>query len=129
MIGPRLRAAAVLLVVFAVGSFAGTAFERHHIVRVAESVSLLGENEVAMTELSEFLDLDDEQVAQVHAVLAENQHVVQLMWEEFRPEVQAAMREVHMDIAAVLRPDQAERFHAWILRHGSGPDSLGLHDR
>lgn len=129
MIGPRLRAAAVLLCVFAAGALAGTGFERHHLGRVAASVSLLGENEVAITELREFLDLDDEQVAQIHAVMAKNQHAVQLMWEQFRPEVQAAMREVHTEIAALLRPDQAARFHSWILQHGSEPDSPGLHDR
>jgi len=129
MTGPRLRAGAVLLFVFAAGALAGTAFERHHLGRVAASVSLLGENEVAIAEMREFLDLDDEQVAQIHAVLAQNQHTVQLMWEQFRPEVQAAMREVHLEIAALLRPDQAERFHRWILRHGPEQDSPGLHDR
>ena len=129
MIGARVRAGAVLLCVFAAGALTGTAFERHHLGRVVASISLLGENEVAITELRQFLDLDDEQVAKINAVMAENQHVVQLMWEEFRPEVQAAMREVHMEIAALLRPEQAERFHSWILRHGSEPNSLGLHDR
>jgi len=129
MIGPRVRAGAVLLCVFAAGALAGTAVERHQLGRVAASVSLLGEGEVAITELRAFLDLDDEQVAQIHAILADNQHTVQLMWEQFRPEVQAAMREVHMEIAALLRPDQAERFHNWILRHGPERDSLGLHQQ
>jgi len=90
MIGPRVRAGAVLLCVFAAGALAGTAVERHQLGRVAASVSLLGEGEVAITELRAFLDLDDEQVAQIHAILADNQHTVQLMWEQFRPEVQAA---------------------------------------
>ncbi len=129
MIGPRLRAGAVLLVVFAAGALSGTVFERHHIGRVAASVSLLGENQVAMDELRDYLDLDDEQVAKIHAVIAENQHTVQLMWEQFRPEVQDAMRGVHNQIAALLRPDQAERFHAWLLRHASESDSLEFHDR
>lgn len=129
MIGPRVRAGAVLLCVFAAGALAGTGFERHNLGRVAASVSLLGENEVAISELQDFLGLDDEQAAQVQAILAENQHVVQLMWEEFRPEVQAAMRQVHMEIAALLRPEQAARFHDWIMVHGSRPDSPGLHDR
>jgi len=127
MIGPRIRAGAVLLCVFAAGALAGTAFERHYRGRVSASISLLGEHEVALTELREFLDLDDAQVAQIEAVLAENQSTVQLMWEQFRPEVQTAMREVHMGIAELLRPDQAARFHDWIMRHGAGPESSGPH--
>ena len=129
MIGPRVRAGAVLLAVFAAGSLAGTAFERHHIGRTAASVSIMGESGVAIAELTDFLELDEEQVAQIHAVIAANQRTVELMWEQFRPGVQDAMRDVHMEIAALLRPDQAERFHRWLLRHASESDSLGLHDQ
>lgn len=129
MIGPRVRAGVVLLGVFTAGALAGTGFERHHLGRMAASMSLLGEQEVAITELRKFLDLDDEQVAQIAAILAANQETVQLMWEEFRPAVQTAMRKVHTQIADLLRPDQVSRFHAWIMRHGTGPESQGLHDR
>ena len=129
MIGPRVRAGAVLLCVFAAGALAGTAFERHHIGRTAASISVMGESGVAIAELTDYLDLDEEQVAQIHAVIAANQNTVELMWEQFRPGVQDAMRDVHLEIAALLRPDQAERFHRWLLRHASEPDSLRLHDR
>ena len=39
------------------------------------------------------------------------------MWAQLRPEVKDAMRQVHEEIAALLRPDQRRRFQDWILRH------------
>ena len=70
----------------------------------------------AIAELQELLELDEHQVAQIHAILGERQQVVQRMWEQLRPVVQAAMREVHTDIGELLDPDQRERFHEWLIR-------------
>ena len=37
-------------------------------------------------------------------------------WEELRPEVQNAMRQVHTDIGELLHPEQRGRFHEWLIR-------------
>jgi hypothetical protein len=116
MMGPRVRAGVVLLFVFALGVLIGTAFERHRSAPPLATMSAAEEHEAAMVELREVVGLDDEQVAQVHAILAERQQIVQQTWEQFRPEVQAAMRQVHIEIAKLLRPDQRERFHDWLTR-------------
>ena len=42
--------------------------------------------------------------------------MVQLKWEQLRPEVQDAMRQVHIDIAELLHSDQRKRFHDWLTR-------------
>ncbi|TDI45425.1 MAG: hypothetical protein E2P02_07340 [Acidobacteria bacterium] len=74
-------------------------------------MSAADEHEAAITELRELLELDEEQVAQIHRILAERQQFVQRTWEQLRPEVQNAMRQVHSDIGELLHPDQRGRFH------------------
>ena len=69
-----------------------------------------------MAELQEAVGLDEQQIEQVHAVLAGRQQLVQRAWEQVRPEVQEAMREIHVEIAALLRPDQRQRYHEWLAR-------------
>ena len=116
MLGPRIRAGAVLLFIFALGILAGVAYERHQAVRPLATMSAADEHEAAMAELQELLELDEDQVAQIHKILAERQQMVQRKWEQLRPEVQNAMRQVHIDIAELLHPDQRERFHDWLMR-------------
>ena len=116
MMGPRARAGAVLLFIFALGVLAGIAYERHHAARPLVTMSAADEHEAAMAELQELLDLDEDQVVQIHAILAERQQMVQNMWEQLRPEVQNAMRQVHIDIADLLRANQREHFHDWLMR-------------
>jgi len=116
MMGPRVRAGGVLLFIFALGVLAGVAYERHFVARPLLTMSAADEHEAAITELRELLDLDEEQVAQIHRILAERQQLVQRKWEELRPEVQNAMRQVHTDIGELLHPDQRGRFHEWLIQ-------------
>lgn len=117
MTAPRTRAALVLLFVFAAGVLAGIALDRHHLhPTTAPSLATMAEHEAAMAELREVLELDDEQAEQIHALFVDRQEIVQQMWEQLRPEVQAAMREVHLEITALLRPEQRQAFHDWLLR-------------
>ena len=116
LMGPRVRAGAVLLFIFALGVLAGVAYERHHAARPLATMSAADEHEAAMAELQELLELDEEQLAQIHKILAERQQMVQHKWEQLRPEVQDAMRQVHIDIAELLHPNQRERFHEWLMR-------------
>ncbi len=120
-----VRAGAVLLFVFAAGVLTGIIFEHKHSFHRSPPMSAEEEHEAAMAELREVLELDDHQVAQIHAILAERRQHVQLMWEQLRPEVQNAMRHVHKEIAELLRPDQRKRFHDWLIKrqaeHGSAP--------
>ena len=118
MIGSWTRAGVALLFVFASGVFAGIFFDRHHWVHTPAGVSAADVHEAAMSQLREVLGLDDRQVEQINAIMAEHQQVVQHAWETLRPEVQSAMRGVHAEIAEVLRPEQRELFHDWLIRYG-----------
>lgn len=126
MIGSRTRAWAVLLFVFAAGVLSGVAFERHH-AWPAYSVTVGAEQEhaAALAELRDAVGLDEQQMATVHTILADNQKVVQQMWEQLRPEVQMAMQQVHAQIAELLRPEQQERFHEWLMKRRDR--AQGLH--
>ncbi len=121
MSGPGLRAAAALLFVFAAGVFAGIFLDRHHLMAPATDATPAQEHARALADLRESLELDEHQMDRIHAILADNQQIVQQMWEQLRPEVQTAMRHVHEEIAEQLRPEQIDRFHDWLNRHGTGP--------
>jgi Spy/CpxP family protein refolding chaperone len=114
--GPRLRAGLALASVFTLGVLAGVALERYRSGRGSEV-----EHEAVMTELVEELELDPVQVERIHAVFAKHREVVQQSWEELRPEVQSAMRDVHFEIAELLTPEQRRRFHEWLMQRRENP--------
>jgi Spy/CpxP family protein refolding chaperone len=125
-----VRAAAVLLFVFALGALSGVAFERHHASRTPARTSFSPRDEHAarMAELRDYLELDDEQVARIEAVLHKHREAVHRSWQKLRPEVQSAMHDVHNEIAQLLPPSQRKRFHEWLLErheeeHGSSRTS------
>ena len=116
MIGPRVGAGVVLLFIFGSGVVTGMFVERHHPDRIQMTISAAAEHGETMADMREALGLDDQQVEAIEAILAERQHVVQILWEQLRPEVQQAMRQVHAEIGDLLRPDQRERYHDWLNR-------------
>ena len=118
MMRQRVVAGVVLLFVFALGALAGVSIERHHYHSVSQSPGLSAAevHEAAMAEMQEVLGLDEEQLEQIHGVLAAHQQLVQRAWEQIRPEVSETMREVHAEIAELLRPEQRERYHEWLSR-------------
>lgn len=117
MIGPRVRAGAVLLSTFALGVLTGVAIERHREVsRPSESADSGTLHARTMADLREAVGLDDAQVAEIEALMEKHREVVHLAWQSLRPEVQRAMQSLHVEIAQTIRPDQRERFHEWLLR-------------
>lgn len=115
MIRQRVLAGVVLVSTFSLGAVTGIFIDRH--VAISVSHDELSPNEIheaATAQMQEVLQLDDEQLAKVHAILADRQELVQRAWEEMRPQVQEAMREVHIEIADLLTPEQRERYHAWL---------------
>ncbi len=116
MMRQRVWAGLALVFVFALGAHTGIFFERRHSIPRPTEVTAAELHEVAMAELQEVLGLDERQIEQVHAVLAGRQQLVQDAWEQVRPEVQAAMREIHVEIAELLRPEQRQRYHEWLNR-------------
>lgn len=130
-IGARARAWAVVLFVFGAGVLTGIVVERHHAAPASVTVSPQRDHTAAMAELRAILELDDRQVAQIDAILSQRQEIVQQMWEQLRPEVQSEMRNVHMEIAETLRPEQIERFHEWLLERGAAHQrqTIAPHER
>lgn len=129
MIGPRLRAGAVLASVFTLGVLTGVALERHHHVSrpsLHDDASSL--HEETMAELKEVVGLDDAQVAEIETIMDKHRDMVQLAWQSLRPEVQRAMQALHVEIAETLRPEQRARFHEWLIRRREADaDAEGSH--
>ncbi len=126
MIGQRLIAGAVLASVFSFGALAGIFYDRHHSGPRPTELSGAEIHEAAMAELQEVLGLDEGQIEEIHTVLAGRQELVQQVWEQVRPEVQNAMREIHIEIAELLRPEQRERYHEWLNRQHAESQAEGV---
>ena len=76
-----------------------------------------GEHGGLVASLHAELDLDEEQRHAIWAIIGHHQERVDHAWASVRPEVNAAVDSIELQIAEVLRPDQLERFHAWFRRH------------
>ena len=126
MIGQRLVAGVVLASVFTLGALSGVFYDRHVSGPRPAELSGAEMHEAAMAELQEALDLDERQIEQIHAVLAGRQELVQHVWEQVRPQVQSAMREIHIEIAELLRPEQRQRYHEWLNRQHADSQAEGV---
>jgi hypothetical protein len=105
-----------LLFVFTFGALSGVFYERHLAGPRSAELTAAELHEAAMAELQEVLGLDEQQIAQIHAILADRQQLVQQVWEQVRPQVQEAMLEIHVEIAELLRPEQRALYHDWLNR-------------
>jgi hypothetical protein len=56
------------------------------------------------------LDLTEDQAAKVKAILTERQKKIQALRRQVQPEVQKELEKAKEDVAAVLKPDQAEKW-------------------
>jgi len=123
----RILAGLVLASVFVLGAVVGVAIDRHHYLTLAPAeISAEEMHAAAMAELRDEIGLDDEQIERVHAILASRQELVQELWEQLRPELQAAMQDVHEEIAELLRPEQLGRFHEWLQRRRLEAEHKGI---
>ncbi|MBI5252459.1 MAG: hypothetical protein HY912_23440 [Desulfomonile tiedjei] len=56
------------------------------------------------------LDLSEEQTAKVKAILTERQKEIQALRRRIQPEVENELQKAKEEVAAILRPDQAEKW-------------------
>jgi hypothetical protein len=68
----------------------------------------------AAARLRHLLDLSDDQTAQVESILRERQKAIQKIHQRCRPDFLAEIDGIENDIAAVLKPDQAKEWRAWM---------------
>ncbi len=117
----RLRALLGAFSIFAAGLASGVAIGKLHSPQPVLGDSAADHHQLLMSELDRAIDLDEQQLEQLNKVLGRHQDFVQKAWEQLRPEVEIAMEKVHREIAELLRTDQRERYHEWLLeRHHDG---------
>ena len=117
MIGPRSRAAAVLIVVFSLGALAGIAYERHFSRRTSVGRSAAEVHEEAMAALREDLEVSHRAVTHWMDILDRLYHVFRL-----RPFEGRRVRSLRRMPKAYLWdwslvPDAAARFENLVASH------------
>lgn len=79
-------------------------------------VADMDEYRAAIPAFAEALELSDEQVAAVEAVLSRHQAIVTESWEALHRRLQAAADSAHHEIATFLNTEQRARFTEWLSR-------------
>lgn len=64
----------------------------------------------------EKLDLTDQQTKQIREIFSDTRQRTQALRREQRTEAQAIMQQMHDDVAAVLTPEQREKWDEWFKR-------------
>ncbi|MDX1394453.1 MAG: hypothetical protein R3195_08680 [Gemmatimonadota bacterium] len=77
------------------------------------------QHEMALGHFQQLFDLDDAQVRQIDSIFRRHQTTVTESWSSLQPHLRTAIESVHNSMFAVLRPDQRERFHAWLEEQGA----------
>lgn len=115
----RVRALLALAATLACGLVAGVALGRTWLApRPAAALT----EESLLAAMARDVGLDADQVKAVRAVLERHQRSVDSAWRAVRPNVHAAIMASQAEIAAILHPDQRERYARWLRNaHGNMP--------
>ena len=77
------------------------------------------QHEMALGHFQQLFDLDDGQVRQIDSIFRRHQTTVTESWSSLQPRLRTAIESVHHSMFEVLRPEQRERFHAWLEEQGA----------
>lgn len=115
----RARAFLALAATLGCGLVAGVALGR---TWLAPRPSAGMTEESLLAAMAHDVGLDAAQVQAVRAVLDRHQRTVDSAWQTLRPNVHAAIMASQTEIAAILHPEQRERYARWLRNaHGSMP--------
>ena len=106
----------LMLTLFA-GFGLGLMYSRHHVqVRVLPALNLAH----LTHRMQHQLELDSAQSAQVAAILARRQVVIDSVWGTLRPQVRGALDTTLIELIAVLRDDQKRKLRGMIAEMHPG---------
>jgi hypothetical protein len=110
-VSARVRAFLALGATLACGLVAGVALGRTWLApRPPAAMS----EEALLAAMARDVGLDGAQVQAVRAVLDRHQRTVDSAWRAVRPNVHAAIMASQTEIAAILHPEQRERYARWL---------------
>lgn len=103
-----MRGSLLLAVTFTAGTLTGVAYERRqapeHVRDRADS------HHHVMSHLTRELTLDSAQRTAIAAILGRHQGAVDSTWHAFQPRFHQALDSAQLEIARILRPDQAVKY-------------------
>ncbi len=124
-----------IVLIFALGAACGaTGMHMYHRARMEAFIKGGAESreEVIVSRLTHRLGLDSRQQEQVRTIISENHRAMRQVRQQYHPQIQAILDQGQQRIAALLRPDQQEKFRQiieerrghhppWGRGHGPGP--------
>ncbi len=75
------------------------------------------EPDVAFSELTEHLDLNEQQAAKAQEIFSAHQASVDTAWTEVQDHLALAIQSVMQELESVLEPRQRGRLHQWMAEH------------
>lgn len=115
----RLKIWAVLILVFALGGITGAVLESTYRLHLGMGRFGMrgGRGEPPFERLRRDLNLNDQQAAQVRAILDETRNEFHQLHSEARPRYDELRRQANERIRAVLTPEQRQRFDERVAEH------------
>lgn len=127
MFASRLRAALLLLLIFAAGAAAGVAADRLHLLPGAVPAEAAAEgrearerrerHETTIERFADDLELTGPQRAEIEGILERYRAELKGMRREIRPRFRALVDSVRTEIETVLTPEQVEEYRALLAKH------------
>jgi Spy/CpxP family protein refolding chaperone len=116
VISPRLRAAATLLAVFALGAATGSAGTRYasmrSLHRFLDAPPSEARHRAMLWALDHHLSLSSEQRGRIDAIFAAHSGELAAIARRNEPELAPVMARIHEEIRATLTPEQQPKFDA-----------------
>ncbi len=107
----RWRAILLGLIILASGFFLGAGASAVYCKRMVHMIQTPGEASKKITNRLRWrLSLSDQQAEKVQAILVEREKALTAIFHDIRPRLQEEMKRTRDEVAAVLNPDQAERW-------------------
>ncbi len=106
-----------------VGVALGVAADRIILAHHAPETNIpAGDDHAAVVAFRHVLELDDDQLAEIHRILIRNQASVDEAWQSLRVGMSEGIANAHDEIRALLTEEQLGLFEDWLDRHVRGAD-------
>ena len=110
----RARAILAALSLLVLGAVIGIALDRHLNAASGQTSPAAAMHEMLMSSLDEDLDLTSEQRRRIDEIVAARRHSLRDAWQLVHTQLGAAADTVHLEINAILTPEQRTAFRAWL---------------
>jgi Spy/CpxP family protein refolding chaperone len=116
----KARAVLAAVSLLVVGAVAGIAIDRHLLLGGGHTSTAAAFHEMTMSSLQERLGLTADQRRQIDSIVGVRHNTLRHVWEMMHSQLGATLDTVHIEVEAILTPEQRVEFREWARQVGPG---------